>query len=279
VNIAGANAGTAQLSAISNRRNLLFRILSGVVLAPLALLLTFAGGVLFAIAILAVAAGGLREWLRLVTGKTLLWEIIPLGLVLLAYLFSGMIAAFIALGCFAIALALLGPGNKSPVLKAFGAPYIGLTMLSLIWLRDQPGAGWPMVFFLFLIVWGTDIGAFIAGRAIGGARLAPSISPNKTWAGFFGGLVIAAILTFIWTTTVMPASRPFDAAGIAIGLSLCAQGGDLFESAMKRRFNVKDSGDLIPGHGGILDRIDALLWAAPAFALLYTLGLTVSLSP
>jgi phosphatidate cytidylyltransferase len=265
------------LSAISNRRNLLFRILSGVVLAPLALLLT--GGVLFAIAILAVAAGGLREWLRLVTGKTLLWEIIPLGLVLLAYLFSGMIAAFIALGCFAIALALLGPGNKSPVLKAFGAPYIGLTMLSLIWLRDQPGAGWPMVFFLFLIVWGTDIGAFIAGRAIGGARLAPSISPNKTWAGFFGGLVIAAILTFIWTMTVMPASRPFDAAGIAIGLSLCAQGGDLFESAMKRRFNVKDSGDLIPGHGGILDRIDALLWAAPAFALLYTLGLTVSLSP
>ena len=136
----------------------------------------------------------------------------------------------------------------------------------------------PILFFVFFTVWSTDIGAYAVGRSLKGPRLWPSISPNKTWSGFFGGLGFAAIVA-LCLSQAFNASRPVQVVEIAIGLSLLGQGGDLFESAMKRRFGVKDSGNLIPGHGGMLDRIDALLWAAPSFALLHSFGLTAGLSP
>jgi phosphatidate cytidylyltransferase len=146
--------------------------------------------------------------------------------------------------------------------------------LSLAWLRDSASGGWALVLFVFTVVWASDIGGYVVGRVVGGPKLAPGISPNKTWAGFAGGLVFSACIALGWAATMAPSGRLAGAAALAMGLSLVGQGGDLFESVMKRRFGVKDSGRLIPGHGGMLDRIDALLWVAPVFGFLHLVGLT-----
>jgi phosphatidate cytidylyltransferase len=265
----------APLSALVENRNLFNRILSGVVLAPVAILFVLLGGLAFDGAVVAAAALGLAEWLRLVTRKPQSWSAILFLIVLGVELASGLQAALLALAIAALAVAFIvwrlrGAG----LLAAFGLPYVGFAMLSLIWLRQTATGGWPLVLFVFLVVWGSDIGAYVVGRWLGGAKLAPSISPNKTWAGFGGGLIFSACIALIWTATMARIAHPFTVAAMAIGLSILGQCGDLFESMMKRRFGVKDSGNLIPGHGGMLDRIDALLWVAPAFAALHWFGLT-----
>ena len=154
--------------------------------------------------------------------------------------------------------------------SAFGIPYIGVSCVALIWLRDDGGAGMTLIYFLLLSVWANDTGAFVVGRAIGGPRLAPSISPAKTWAGFWGGIVIAgAALGGVALTA--GAHSPLVASALAAMLAVMSNVGDLFESAVKRRYKVKDSGGIIPGHGGVLDRIDGLLAAAPVLALFHWL--------
>jgi phosphatidate cytidylyltransferase len=270
----------APLSA-ADSRNLYYRILSGVVLGPLVLALALVPYPYpaFDIAVAAASAIGLAEWLKLVTGRARWWPYAATFVVLGVYWFSGVDCALGALAVLAIAIGVaVGRGIGGIGLAAFGLPYVGLTMLSLAWLHDSVDAGWPLVFFVFFVVWSTDIGAFAVGRTLKGPRLAPSISPNKTWSGFIGGLGFAAAVA-VCLSWAFNGSRPVQVVEIAIGLSLLGQGGDLFESAMKRRFGVKDSGNLIPGHGGMLDRIDALLWAAPSFALLHSFGLTAGLSP
>jgi phosphatidate cytidylyltransferase len=256
VNFVGANAAMAPLSPAADHRNLYFRIASGVVLGPLVLVLAFLPYRAFDVALAIASSIGLGEWLKMVTRRSHWWP---------------YAAPFIVLG-------ILADNLRGSGLIAFGLPYVCLTMLSLAWLHDPFNGGWPQVFFVFFTVWATDIGAYAVGRTLKGPRLAPSISPNKTWSGFIGGLGFAAIVA-LCLSHPLNASRPAQVVGIAIGLSLLGQGGDLFESAMKRRFGVKDSGNLIPGHGGMLDRIDALLWAAPSFALLHSFGLTAGLSP
>jgi len=144
---------------------------------------------------------------------------------------------------------------------AFGVIYIGLPAVSLIWLRDSADVGRGDVLFVLLVVWATDIAAYLAGRLIGGPRLAPAISPGKTWSGAAGGLIGALLVG--WSAAPGLAMLP-----LAAVLSVAAQAGDLMESGLKRRFGVKDSGKLIPGHGGLLDRLDGVLTAAPAAALL-----------
>jgi len=139
-----------------------------------------------------------------------------------------------------------------------GVPYIGLATAALLWLRAGDGVGRRAVLFVMLVVWASDIGAYLVGRLLGGPLLAPAISPGKTWSGAAGGLLAAALVGF---ATLHPA-----AALLATGLGIAAQLGDLMESAMKRGFGVKDSGWIIPGHGGLLDRLDGLLTAAPAAA-------------
>jgi phosphatidate cytidylyltransferase len=141
-----------------------------------------------------------------------------------------------------------------------GLVYVLLSILALGWLRMDATAGRTMVLFLLFVVWSSDIGAYIAGRMIGGKKLAPSISPGKTWSGAGGGLIAAMLVglvgAMLWRGPVMPAIFAAAALGIA------SQLGDLLESAAKRRFGVKDSGKLIPGHGGLLDRLDGLMAAA-----------------
>lgn len=161
--------------------------------------------------------------------------------------------------------------DESSLWRFAGIFYAAIPCASLIWLRGLhvPGtenAGAALVLHVFLIVWATDIGAYFVGRSFGKYKLAPSISPGKTWEGLGGGILFAAIVS-----AACHSFSPFPSSillCIALGalLAVIAQAGDLFESWMKRRAGVKDSGTLIPGHGGLLDRIDGLIFAAPLFA-------------
>ncbi len=146
-------------------------------------------------------------------------------------------------------------------LLLLGGLYIGPAIAALIWLRAQPN-GYRWVLLLAAIVWGGDVGAYLVGRLVGGPRLAPSISPGKTWSGAIGGTLIAVLAGMaVWP------ERLALVAPIALLLSIVAQAGDLLESAIKRRFGVKDSGRLIPGHGGLLDRLDGVLTSAPVASI------------
>jgi phosphatidate cytidylyltransferase len=124
------------------------------------------------------------------------------------------------------------------------------------------------VVFLFLVVWASDISAYFSGRFLGGPKLAPAISPNKTWSGAMGGL-LGALLVGVGAALALGGAAPLGAtAAVALLLGLATQSGDMFESWMKRRFGVKDSSGLLPGHGGLLDRLDGVLAAAPVAALI-----------
>jgi phosphatidate cytidylyltransferase len=182
------------------------------------------------------------------------------------------------LGAGALAVGAMGGpprfrGGLPGIWLAFGVLYIGAAAVALIHLRGDASAGLVNVLFLFLTVWASDIGAYAAGRCFGGPKLAPSVSPNKTWSGAAGGLLSAVaiggaaayVMALVAGTPPPPAGRALLVAG-AIGV--LAQAGDLFESWIKRRFQVKDSSSLIPGHGGLLDRLDGVLAAAPAAAAL-----------
>lgn len=155
------------------------------------------------------------------------------------------------------------PEGRKRFWMPLGAVYIMLPQLALITIREQ-GRG-PLLWVLFL-VWATDSGAYFAGRAIGGPKLAPRISPKKTWAGLVGGMVCAALVGWAMKNGVAPGAWRLAAASAA--LAVVAQAGDLAESGLKRYFGVKDSSQLIPGHGGVLDRLDGLLAVAPAVAAL-----------
>lgn len=153
---------------------------------------------------------------------------------------------------------------------AAGFAYALVAALALLWVRDRSDNGIALVIWLFVTVWATDIGAYLTGRAVGGAKLAPAISPNKTWAGFYGGIVAASLLGGAWAMFTGLAPLIVVAAPI---FSVIAQAGDLFESAMKRRAGVKDSGSWLPGHGGLFDRLDGLLPVAILTGALVLAGL------
>lgn len=251
--------------------DLRLRVLSAAVLAPLALVCIWFGGLPYAALLTIISVGLGYEWLGLCDRRSS-----PATVAMFASLPIGVIAA--ALGNSVLALALLGVGtivatsvaggmSRSRPL-AFGIPYIGLGAVALIWLRQPPGSGGINVIVLLLVIWASDIGAYMAGRAIGGPRLAPAISPGKTWSGALGGLIAAALIGFVAARLLGGGGVFWRPVMLAVLIGLVSQAGDLFESLLKRHFGVKDSGTLIPGHGGLLDRLDAVLTAAPAAALL-----------
>lgn len=189
--------------------------------------------------------------------------IILIGIALASALFGGTV--------FAVLVALIATvmylewsrmvGNWGLEWKVFGFLYCLLPAVSLLWIRERAeyagiGTGFDLLIWVFLVVWATDIGAYFAGRAIGGPKLAPSISPNKTVAGLVGGVISAAILAGAWVYYVR---LPANLLWLAPLFAVAAQIGDLFESGLKRRAGVKDSGTWLPGHGGLLDRLDGLV--------------------
>jgi phosphatidate cytidylyltransferase len=242
------------------------RILSALVLAPLAGASAWVGSWFFVC--LVAACGGILawEWNRLCLGR-----FGPGGLVLAAMVIAVAALALraplwslaaILLSAAPAALVQRVPGRSSWWMIG-GAFYIGLPILALIWVRSE---GRATLFWLLAVVWATDIGAYAAGRAIGGPKLLPRVSPHKTWAGLAGGAVSAAAVGGLAAVLLNVGALLLTLASAA--LAMVAQAGDLGESWIKRRFGVKDASGIIPGHGGMLDRVDGLLAAAPVVALL-----------
>jgi phosphatidate cytidylyltransferase len=172
----------------------------------------------------------------------------------------------VAGGTLAVAIGARLEPAANPSWLTVGVPYVGMPCLALGWLRVIPEEqGLMTLLWVLALVWATDTGAYIAGRKIGGPKLAPRISPNKTWAGLFGGMAAAGVVGLaasampILLPGRLPDISPWVAALLGAALAVVEQGGDLFESAVKRHFGVKDSSNLIPGHGGVLDRVDGLL--------------------
>jgi phosphatidate cytidylyltransferase len=160
--------------------------------------------------------------------------------------------------------------NRQPWWNLIGASYIGLALICFISIRQKPDEGLEAIIWLILIVVATDVGAYFAGRAIGGPKLWVRVSPGKTWSGAVGGVVAAALVA--WAVSVIAGrSLTFGSEMIAVVVSIVSQGGDLMESAYKRKFGVKDSGSIMPGHGGALDRLDGLLAASLAVGLVSVL--------
>lgn len=251
---------------------LTLRILSSLVLVPLALAAAWLGTP-FLPALVALAGAGMGfEWARLSRAPS------PVALLLMIaapFLASCAIAAGEDGAAWLIALigaggaALVAPRPAARAWSALGTLWIALPCMALLWL-DRIG-GRRAIFFLFAVVWASDIGAYAFGRLIGGPKLAPALSPNKTWAGALGGLACAMLIGAA-AAAIAGASMPGFVA-VSFAVAVAAQLGDLAESFVKRRFGVKDSGQLIPGHGGLLDRLDSLLAAAAALALLIVAGI------
>jgi phosphatidate cytidylyltransferase len=251
------------------------RLVSGIVMAAGALALTFAGGWWFAGL---VTAGGVImcwEWGRLVRGRA---DAVggPDRLLLLHAASAVLTVVFTALGHPGWAVAVLGAAgltlynlDQARPLSAFGVAYVGLPALVLVWLRQEPGHGLSAVLYLFVAVWVTDIAAYAAGRTIGGPRLAPRISPGKTWSGLVGGVATSGLAGAAFGAYI-PGASVLRLGVLAIVLAIAAQIGDLFESALKRRSGLKDASGIIPGHGGLLDRVDGLV-AAVALVIVIVL--------
>ncbi len=260
--------------------NLRERALSALVLGPLVLGVVYLGWWPFKLMLLCAAMLAVREWVRMIApgpiGRTLTVSWIAVALVVTLDLLVGPATALSVAMVLTLVAGLMPETGKTPAhdndrwWAAFGIPYIGASCVAMIWLRGDSQTGLLLIGFLLLSVWVNDTGAFVVGRLIGGPRLAPTISPAKTWAGFWGGIASAALVLGGLAAWV-GAHAPVTAALLAGMLAVMSNGGDLFESGVKRRYGVKDSGGIIPGHGGILDRIDGLLAAAPVLALFHWL--------
>ncbi|WGF89471.1 phosphatidate cytidylyltransferase [Marinivivus vitaminiproducens] len=256
---------------------LLKRVASASVLAPIALVLVYLGGWSY-LALIAIAAVLMAwEWGRMQpsdpegkrVGSAAGWlaGITTVAAVIVAG--QGQPSLAIALVAIASGLcALLARRLRASRFAASaGILYLGLPAIAMMWLRALPDIGLPITVALLVVIWATDIFAYLVGRQVGGPRLAPSISPRKTWSGLGGGIAGAAAVGIGAILFVADQGSVVGAIVLAGVVAVIAQVGDLFESAIKRRAGCKDSSDLIPGHGGVLDRLDGLLFAAPLVAL------------
>jgi phosphatidate cytidylyltransferase len=249
-------------------RNLFARVASAVVLVPFALAAAWAGGWCWTALVTLCAIGLYVEWL-MVTGSAGNAPLLVTGAAILA-----IAAPFLALRNVDIALLVLALGiiavafrSSPPRSWAIGGfVYAAAAQVSSIVVRLDRSEGFFALVFIFLVVWGTDIGGYFAGRAIGGPKLSPRLSPNKTWAGAVGGFVLSLIVAAGLAAEGFGKIGPLLTAAAA--LSVASQLGDLFESAVKRRFGVKDSSHIIPGHGGLMDRLDGYVAAVVIAAIL-----------
>jgi phosphatidate cytidylyltransferase len=267
-------------NALRSGSEAFLRVLFGMFLAIIAIALVFYNPNWYAAVTVLMALFASREWHRMVRSPAqraaadlmpvhvqtavtagavacavtaLMLRLAPLAFLLLA---AGAVAAFF----------LARRRDDNPFWHAGGVIYIGLPSLALVALRVYPPQGALVVLGLFLIVWATDTGALVFGKLIGGRKMAPRLSPGKTWAGTLGGSITAAVVFALYIAFF--GFNLWLAMLFAFVFSFAAHGGDLFESLVKRRFGYKDSGGLIPGHGGVLDRMDSMFAASVILALL-----------
>ena len=257
--------------AAQGRRNLVTRVLAALVLAPVAIAIAYAGGWLWTALATLAAIGLYVEWLAIV-GVVQQSRVVVSGVAALAAsdlsLASDRIeAALVILAAGLAAVALLTPQRR--LWTAAGFFYAAAAQAASVLVRFDQGYGFIALMLILLVVWASDIGGYFAGRGIGGPKLWPRVSPNKTWAGAIGGFAASLVIAAGFAAAGFGKTGPLLLSSAA--LSIASQLGDLFESAVKRRFGVKDSGNLIPGHGGLLDRLDGLVAAlvlAAIFGLL-----------
>ena len=248
------------------------RAASAAVLIPAVLADVWAGGIWFHLFVALIGILMAQEWVNMVhkdnplqfalhAAGAMCGALLPLDIGLA----GGLLAIAVLTVVSAAAAWREAPGG--PVWRYLGVPYVSLPPIALVVLRDDPGYGVAAIVLVMLMVWAADTLAYFAGRIIGGPKLAPRISPKKTWAGMGGALVGSAVAALgvgmalgvpgLWLLLI-----------VAALLAVVEQGGDLFKSAMKRRYGVKDSGRLIPGHGGVIDRVDGLVAVATVAALI-----------
>lgn len=257
----------------SGGSELMTRIVSGLALAAISAALLWAGTLPFAALVVIVAALMSWEWSHMIRGETLGPRSIDATLVVhaLATVGATLLAGF---GFIAMAIAVLLIGavivltnqvGSRPMMSALGVFYCGLPAVALLWLRASEPKGFEAVLFIIMAVAITDTAAFAAGRTFGGPQLAPRISPKKTWSGLIGGVSASTLVGTLFATVAGCPLPHLAMMGAAV--ALVSQAGDLAESALKRSLGVKDASNLLPGHGGFMDRVDGIVTAALAAAL------------
>jgi phosphatidate cytidylyltransferase len=266
-------AKSSGASLLMGRSNLLMRVLSSLVLVPVAIGTAYAGGLVFTGFWMIVALCVIWEWDTLVCAHDKR-PVLTIGSVAIAGA-----AVLLMLGRTATPVALVVLSTLGVVTLAskphrgwctLGVLYAGALLIAPVLLRRDATLGFAAIVFLFAVVWLTDITAYFCGRALGGPKLMPHVSPNKTWSGAIGG-VAGALLGGTAVAWYAGIGNLASVAAVAFVLSIASQAGDLFESALKRRFDAKDASGLIPGHGGVMDRVDGFVFAVTVAVLI---GLT-----
>jgi phosphatidate cytidylyltransferase len=247
------------------------RLVSAIVMAALAIGAVVLGGWPFLVFWAAAAIGVFWEWSAMTAGGAVLPRTFGFITLAVSALSAGvghfdnallvLAAAFVA-----VAVGEAANGAHHPIWRAAGIAYAGVVLLAPVVLRGDHDYGLVAILFLFAVVWSTDVLGYFVGRAIGGPRLAPAVSPNKTWSGACGG-AFGAVVAGVAVVSIARGVPLLPAAAVALALSIVSQSGDLFESAVKRRFGVKDTSHVIPGHGGLMDRLDGFIAASGVAAL------------
>jgi phosphatidate cytidylyltransferase len=254
-------------AAASDSRNLLMRIAVAAVLIPLAVAIAYAGGWLWSALVTLAAIGLFVEWLAIVglagARRVTVPGVAALAVAGLCFAISRLDAALIVLAAGFVAVVAIAPERRS--WAAAGFLYAAAAEIASVLVRLDPVKGFAALMFVLLIVWVTDSGGYFAGRGIGGPKLWPRVSPKKTWAGAVGGF--AASMAVACGFAAFGLGRIGPLLLLSGALSVVSQLGDLFESAVKRRFGVKDSSHIIPGHGGLMDRLDGFVAAVVVAAL------------
>ncbi|MGI9355604.1 MAG: phosphatidate cytidylyltransferase, partial [Rhizobiaceae bacterium] len=247
------------------------RVASAIVMLIVVLTAAWIGGWVFALVCAALSAVLFFEWLSIVsrTPFDMAEAVLTAGFIFLVLmcLIGFPVSGLITMLVFGVVMELTTKGNEQEHVRwiGLGALYCAIPVFALPLIRE--GGGLPLLLLLFLVVWATDIAAYFAGRHFGGAKLLPAVSPKKTWSGAIGGLIGAVVMGLAFAAWT--GSMALGATGVlAAFLSVASQAGDLFESWVKRRFDVKDSSNLIPGHGGFMDRVDGLVAAALPVAVM-----------
>lgn len=257
----------------SDSREFIVRVLMALVLAPLGIGSVVLGGYVLMLVLAILVLGAAFEWTRMVAGE----HGKPNPLYLSLNILCGLVALWFAASSFlltlitiavggAIAAALSALAKRDRTTWVFGTVYTALPFASFFWVRDQAPGGEMLAIGVLVVVWTTDIAAYFAGRGFGGPLLSPLDSPNKTWTGAIGALICACLAGAAVARAIQAPVELWLVASVVI--SVVAQSGDLLESRLKRKFGVKDTSGFIPGHGGVLDRLDALMAASAVTAII-----------